>query len=562
MKKIFLVTTIFLFGSTYGQLDTIQLGVDNLDIWHQKINAGLVQTDTNTNRIDSVVNVIPQNTSDLNNDDGFITSPNDADSDPNNENQTLSIDGSDLSISNGNTVIIPSSGGQTVDVQAALDNSSNPSAVNPYITKEKTDSIDSQINDTSQAFPVPADTILKDLREAGLREFSESDSTKLADIENNATADQTLSIDGNELTISGTGGNSVTLPSSGAGGGSSIQTLFGIPGTTPNMPVDTLTHGALDTTSAFVFVNGLLLSDSAGHYSQVDSSIIFANDLNIGDTMLAMLFSNVTALTLRDTTAQAPSGDFTVQYQAVYDAMTNKPNATDAANQDTLVRDWIADGTWSDSDVLYNFAIHTNSGGEALINWKNPGTNNATTVNAPTFTAYQGFTGNGTSSYVNTNFNPTNDGVNFTQNDAFAWIYSRTAADEAEAIMGAVNGSTGLYLIPEFGNQSYSYFNDLTNNTWFHNEDGSGFFSMSRSGAADYVINRNSGAGGTITSTSTGLVNLDIYVLCTNDNGSPSEYTDKQVAGCGFGASRNTSEESNTNASFEKYMDKNGQGVQ
>jgi hypothetical protein len=54
---------------------------------------------------------VPSNLSELNNDAGFVTSANDADSDPLNEIQTLSINGNDLSISDGNTVTLPSGGG-------------------------------------------------------------------------------------------------------------------------------------------------------------------------------------------------------------------------------------------------------------------------------------------------------------------------------------------------------------------------------------------------------------------------------------------------------------------
>ena len=60
---------------------------------------------------------VPTNLSELNNDAGFVTSADDADNDPNNEIQTLSLNGSMLSISDGNTVTLPSSGGgNTLDM--------------------------------------------------------------------------------------------------------------------------------------------------------------------------------------------------------------------------------------------------------------------------------------------------------------------------------------------------------------------------------------------------------------------------------------------------------------
>jgi hypothetical protein len=51
----------------------------------------------------------PTNLSDFTNDTGFITNPDDADADPSNELQILSISGNQLTLSDGNTVTIPAS---------------------------------------------------------------------------------------------------------------------------------------------------------------------------------------------------------------------------------------------------------------------------------------------------------------------------------------------------------------------------------------------------------------------------------------------------------------------
>jgi hypothetical protein len=58
----------------------------------------------------------PTNVSAFTNDAGYITSPNDADANPTNEIQTLSISGQNLSISGGNSITLPTaSGGVTLD---------------------------------------------------------------------------------------------------------------------------------------------------------------------------------------------------------------------------------------------------------------------------------------------------------------------------------------------------------------------------------------------------------------------------------------------------------------
>ena len=64
---------------------------------------------------------VPSNLSDLNNDAGYVTSANDADSDPTNEIQSLSLNGSNLTISDGNMVTLPSGGGGGNTLDMAYD---------------------------------------------------------------------------------------------------------------------------------------------------------------------------------------------------------------------------------------------------------------------------------------------------------------------------------------------------------------------------------------------------------------------------------------------------------
>ncbi|MCB9191697.1 MAG: hypothetical protein H6603_01600 [Flavobacteriales bacterium] len=64
---------------------------------------------------------VPTNLSELNNDAGFVTSANDADSNPTNEIQTLTLNGTTLSISDGNAVTLPSGGGSGNTLDMAYD---------------------------------------------------------------------------------------------------------------------------------------------------------------------------------------------------------------------------------------------------------------------------------------------------------------------------------------------------------------------------------------------------------------------------------------------------------
>lgn len=122
-------------------------------------------------------------------------------------------------------------------------------------------------------------------------------------------------------------------------------------------------------------------------------------------------------------------GGFTTEYQAILNRATalgyTLPSAAQQAIQNQYIIDLKTAGIWAELDVYYVFA---NNGSQEFgtLNWKNPNTNQATLVNSPTFAINQGFTFNGSTSYIDTNFNPSTQGVKFTQNSASRGLYMRT----------------------------------------------------------------------------------------------------------------------------------------
>lgn len=120
---------------------------------------------------------------------------------------------------------------------------------------------------------------------------------------------------------------------------------------------------------------------------------------------------------------------FDTDYQAVLDRSTalgyTAPSAAQQTLQNTLVEDLKTAGVWDKLDVFYVFATDGDSD-FATLNWKAPSSHQVTKVNSPTFTADGGFTGNGSSSYLNTNYNPETSGTNYTLNDASISVWSNT----------------------------------------------------------------------------------------------------------------------------------------
>lgn len=115
--------------------------------------------------------------------------------------------------------------------------------------------------------------------------------------------------------------------------------------------------------------------------------------------------------------------------EAIFAAFTTPPTTTRKGQIDTLVLALKADGIWSKLDGLYVFAAADSQA--ALINWKNPGTYNGTTVNSPTFTADEGFTGTATG-YITTGFNASTAGGNWSQNSGHygAWNLNNPAGNK------------------------------------------------------------------------------------------------------------------------------------
>lgn len=127
---------------------------------------------------------------------------------------------------------------------------------------------------------------------------------------------------------------------------------------------------------------------------------------------------------------------FDASYKAILDRAIflgyPLPTTDQQKKQNTFLVTLKTIGVWDKLDVLYVFA---QDGGSAFatINWKNPSANQSTLINAPTFVSNGGFQGNGTSSYIDTNFNPATQGVNYTLNNASRYFFTH-----------AISGSSAL----------------------------------------------------------------------------------------------------------------------
>jgi len=128
---------------------------------------------------------------------------------------------------------------------------------------------------------------------------------------------------------------------------------------------------------------------------------------------------------------------FDPAYQAVLDFATSEGITLPSANQQILQNNVVLSlkdkGLWNKKDAFGLFATDGNVD-FALICWKR--LIKMTAFNSPAFAENAGFTGNGTSSYIDTKFKSATDGVNFLLDDAGYSVNVGTTTPSGDVILG------------------------------------------------------------------------------------------------------------------------------
>lgn len=188
-----------------------------------------------------------------------------------------------------------------------------------------------------------------------------------------------------------------------------------------------------------------------------------------------------------------------------------------------LFKPLIAAGIFTELDRLWVPAAELEQHG--TISLVNPASTALTLVNTPTWTQYQGWTPNGTTSYENTQFTPTVNGVKYIQNSASEFIYLRTNTTGSSASFGVDLGVNA--------NSSISYLQVRTNTGLFTkinqaaaaapinvaNADSRGFWLTKRTASNAFSVYKNGGSIGSGTSVSNALANAPFFAGAYNSGG-------------------------------------------
>lgn len=189
---------------------------------------------------------------------------------------------------------------------------------------------------------------------------------------------------------------------------------------------------------------------------------------------------------------KAASPSYSAEAEALFARFTVPPDTTRKGHIDTLIVALIAAGIWTKLDVLYVTAAADAQAGQR--NWKADAFN-LTEVNSPTFTADRGYAGNGTTSYVDTGWDITANGVNYTQNSASYGVWCNDNVADNDALFGMAT-SGNARLSPRTAADNFGYRINQVTITQAANTSSIGLFVATRSASTATQAYKNGSAHG------------------------------------------------------------------
>lgn len=212
-------------------------------------------------------------------------------------------------------------------------------------------------------------------------------------------------------------------------------------------------------------------------------------------------------------------------------------------------------------DVMYYLGNETPE--SSLMNLvKNA--HHCTAVNAPVHTPYEGFAGDGISSYIDTNYNPATQAVNYALDDCAFGIYSRTdRAANDNKYHGVVVGSDYMQIMLYRATSSSvrGWVNTVSaGRTVDHTVSNTlGMSIIGRSASNSCYASRNKSISSD-TDVSNGIPNGSIFLLARNAGGARG-FDDVQLSFAFAGKYLDSTSVGYLTDDFEALMDSNGKGV-
>lgn len=241
---------------------------------------------------------------------------------------------------------------------------------------------------------------------------------------------------------------------------------------------------------------------------------------------------------------------YTSEASALFARMSLQPSSTRKNEIDTLIGALVSAGVWAKLDALYVFAAHDAQA--AVLNWKQD-LYNCTPIDDPQFDTDLGFTGDGTSSYLDTGFNPdTATSPNFLQDNSSMGVWSGTEVNATQYDCG----STSAAIVSRASSNALTRSSSPSSDTWaLPAETSIGLTMFSRSDGDGYVAQRDTAAATSIVRASVALQSLPFYILARSNAGPvAANHSARRIQACFFGGSLTSGQRNSLYIALNTYM--------
>lgn len=322
-----------------------------------------------------------------------------------------------------------------------------------------------------------------------------------------------------------------------------VTNLATLSTTDADLPNDAHTYSLLVNEDSKLQISGINLQLAASLDYETETEFDFTVRTTDAEDLT---FDQADTITVTDV------AEYEDETDALLAAMSVQPDATRAGHIDTLIIDLKTAGVWTKMRRLYVPVAHDEQAGR--LDWKNPGTGTLATVNAPIFTTDRGFSGNGTTSYLTSNFIPSTDGGNYLQNDNHAAVWIGTEVNNSGQVdFGNANSS----ICSRSGTSTAATRNSSTaaDNVAIPDSTSVGWLCCARNNSANYEVQKNAAAPVTVTRTSAALTANPFYLLCRNNGGTSAVgFSTRRLQAAHWGAYLTEAERDATHAAFSAYM--------
>jgi hypothetical protein len=213
-----------------------------------------------------------------------------------------------------------------------------------------------------------------------------------------------------------------------------------------------------------------------------------------------------------------------------------------------LIKGLKTDGVWTKLDRLWLFAAeNSQSALRDLV-----AASAATATSSPTFTTDRGYTGNGSSSYINSNFTPSTAGGLYAQDSACCGAWCSILSGTGNNLFGASNGTfLGIY---DTSTDWIGQINSSGNTSGFTRSTGLITLTRTGPGSTDGGIFLNGTNKGGISNRNGTILSNSIAFLAYNSTGTPIQFSSAQIAAGVIGGGLSDANVANFYARLRTYM--------